>query len=506
MTMTPTKLLVLLVVWVIGILVSLELVLQVASLAAALIAPEGSRPPRRIRDNRRVVLCVGDSFTFGTGASSPAMAYPSQLREVLREMDPHHPALEWEVINHGWPGRNSSELLQRLPELLREYRPNYVVILVGVNNLWNTTEMDQSNPDFEGDLTGPPQANWRWRWRTRRLLRVAFVRLREPGMSASTSRTKRPGPARLQSRSKTPTTPQARKLAPELAAVVRRARGAYRNSDFERSVELIESVRPTLRDSGGLTGVERLVSVLRLQRRYADAVQEGLAGVRKYGKSARLARTLVKPLRSLGHRAQALEWAEAAVELAPEDPRGYEQLALAHIDLGHGFEAIRGATEAFARHRNEDRCADLYGRLFWHGFAGDRDRFTSEFDRLAVAGDLLSHAKRIFHARVGSAGLEKLREDLGLMTKAIGHTGAQLVLMTYPHPDAPRVVQQVIRDVGERHRVPVVDNSVVFSTLRSTVPDSYLFLPDGHCTDRGYSVISEQVAITIDRLERASSG
>ena len=33
---------------------------------------------------RRVVLCIGDSFTFGAGASAPEMnSYPTQLEQLL---------------------------------------------------------------------------------------------------------------------------------------------------------------------------------------------------------------------------------------------------------------------------------------------------------------------------------------------------------------------------------------------------------------------------------------
>src|SRR5215510_7996848 len=57
----------------------------------------------------RVVLCVGDSFTYGEGASAADMAYPSQLQRLLddardRSSDP--PGVVWRTVNDGWPGRN----------------------------------------------------------------------------------------------------------------------------------------------------------------------------------------------------------------------------------------------------------------------------------------------------------------------------------------------------------------------------------------------------------------
>ena len=62
------------------------------------------------------VLCVGDSFTFGIGASSTDTSYPSQLQTLLNAQgsDAH-----WRVINFGKPGANSGEVLRFLPRWLR---------------------------------------------------------------------------------------------------------------------------------------------------------------------------------------------------------------------------------------------------------------------------------------------------------------------------------------------------------------------------------------------------
>jgi hypothetical protein len=38
-----------------------------------------------LRPDDRVVLCVGDSFTFGMGASSPSRAYPARLETRLQQ-------------------------------------------------------------------------------------------------------------------------------------------------------------------------------------------------------------------------------------------------------------------------------------------------------------------------------------------------------------------------------------------------------------------------------------
>lgn len=87
-------------------------------------------------DNR--ILCLGDSTTYGIGASNVnEFSYPSQLQKLFDNKIPNN---NYEVINLGKPGINSSQLLNRFEKNVAEYKPDIVIIMVGINDPWNFEE------------------------------------------------------------------------------------------------------------------------------------------------------------------------------------------------------------------------------------------------------------------------------------------------------------------------------------------------------------------------------
>lgn len=103
----------------------------------------------------RCVLCVGDSFTYGLGATGEAGSYPRQLQALLRSRGEKS-----SVVNGGWPGQSSREVLLRLPQQLLRHDPKLVCILVGVNDPVVRPERVRGE-----DLIAAPSDGFRWRLR-----------------------------------------------------------------------------------------------------------------------------------------------------------------------------------------------------------------------------------------------------------------------------------------------------------------------------------------------------
>jgi acyl-CoA thioesterase I len=76
------------------------------------------------------IVAIGSSSTFGAGASSPAMSYPSRFAVELRELLPHTSVT---VINRGVNGETAREMLSRFDRDVLAAHPDLVLWQVGSN-------------------------------------------------------------------------------------------------------------------------------------------------------------------------------------------------------------------------------------------------------------------------------------------------------------------------------------------------------------------------------------
>lgn len=80
-----------------------------------------------------VVLALGDSLTYGTGAA-PEAAWPVQLEAMTG----------WSMVNGGVPGDTAERALERLPALLTEHRPVGVIVGIGGNDFLRRLPTDNT--------------------------------------------------------------------------------------------------------------------------------------------------------------------------------------------------------------------------------------------------------------------------------------------------------------------------------------------------------------------------
>ncbi len=111
-------------------LLLLELLLRVAGLVH--LWQENSK--KFSSDTSCKILCIGDSYTLGIGASN-GHDYPAQLQAIL---DSRCKARKFSVINRGVSSANSSMTLRQFgAELLDRIKPDIVILMSGGANAWN---------------------------------------------------------------------------------------------------------------------------------------------------------------------------------------------------------------------------------------------------------------------------------------------------------------------------------------------------------------------------------
>ena len=90
-------------------------------------------------DKRVRIVCLGDSTTAGTpGFLSPIEAPPGgegdEKSQYAYWMAKSHP--EWEVLNRGVNGERTDQILARFQRDVAEDKPKWVIILGGVNDIF----------------------------------------------------------------------------------------------------------------------------------------------------------------------------------------------------------------------------------------------------------------------------------------------------------------------------------------------------------------------------------
>ncbi|MBA3034589.1 MAG: arylesterase [Gammaproteobacteria bacterium] len=103
---------------------SLRTFLIASTLVALLLVGACGREPKHSSlPAGSVVLALGDSVTFGTGAA-PGEDYPTQLASLTG----------WAILNQGIPGDTSAGLKARVESALDETKPALVIVEIGGND------------------------------------------------------------------------------------------------------------------------------------------------------------------------------------------------------------------------------------------------------------------------------------------------------------------------------------------------------------------------------------
>ena len=95
------------------------------------------------------ILCLGESTT---APMSLDFSYPAQLQDMLNK---HEKNISYRVINEGVCGITTAEILFRLDDQLKKYKPHMIILLAGTNDSgltmkYQDTFFDKTITFFQG--------------------------------------------------------------------------------------------------------------------------------------------------------------------------------------------------------------------------------------------------------------------------------------------------------------------------------------------------------------------
>ncbi len=515
--------------------VLLEVCLQIASLFVAYAYDRNELTPGD--EGGKSILCIGDSFTYGVGASSPDNSYPSVMNKELTDRLPLRPNL----INAGWPGQNSRDLLAKLENQLEQHEPDLVFILIGINDKWSMPNELLLEPTSVAPDTAEPASQWKLRWRTGRLLLWFYGNIRpakndcednvennagsESGMADATANRQSP-----QAEIATPKTPMDRGTSllakGDLQGAIREFQlalqtqpgksakihqGLVQAYSMSGSRELALKSLNWLEDEyarePGRETTEALVISLAVVREMDRAVEIARKGVAQFPESS----TMWWFLGEEYYRRAQLTDAEAAYDRAIEsadkddpdwnaillrccartcaerDPEKAFKQIVAALLIDQDFPKSMVALDTCRKYISSDAAKRWLEEL---SLKPDEQRIAQA---LLVSLDPLSSKSGLDedHCRALESHVRQM------IDRCVAH-GAQPVLLTYPFP-IPEVEaicnrlasQTSVRVIGIRERFDVA--------LRRQKRDE-LFMPDGHCNDQGYQIMGKAAAEMASQL------
>ena len=481
------------------------------------------------------ILCVGDSFTFGSGASHPRHSYPMVLERLLREKH----GLDVEVTNLGWPGRNSRELLQYLGEQLERTRPAVLSVLIGGNDRWSGPAL--LTPEEIRVATASDR--FALRWRTRRLFALALrersdwvvpfedaetlskenspIASSKPTEAMRMAADKLLREAGIEPGSKTPHPEVPR--APELTLLLAETGALTTGRDYlgarNKLIDVTDEIagHPAVRR-------QRVEVFMRLgERERALAEIELLRSTHRRHATGETASALLAALHTAGLWDEAFATSRKTVVTFPDLPMAWQILghvslprdpgaaAIAYerfielSDLGHPRVLVRvgkyvGRSDPERALRILSAAALLKGsnsKALRSSLRAVVQRLSRESLQALLERDDLDDAGRHLLAKnfveltqpETDDYLQVLREHLVMIRRLASQYGAVTLFLSYPRSHA-----QIHEVHSSRPKEEYVQVRERFQKELETRSRKELFVADGHCNDAGYGILADTVA------------
>lgn len=427
--------------------------------------PTGNDPVPISKPGGKVILCVGDSFTYG-GLGTREDSYPAQLQEMIRQ---RYPKSNLTVINKGICETTSTELKEKLPRWIDSYQPDVIALLVGSADRFNAWHEKKEDTDIPGSWN-----KFFLDLRLIKMVRILYLNLKAKTLTwANWNRNLIQNGLDL-----SPMDIHERYLAEQKKA-------AFENSK---------------------TGALQEVWKLHAEGRTKEALQRGIDALKKDDRIPDAKDLML----AVTHFHFFLKAYSATVASLEDFKSKYSSSLLVHNALSYYLPAIG---KALFREMKFDEAVDHYlqairldpeeePNYYWMAKAY---AFQSRFDSQAMIRELLEIMEQhpdlsksdMFNSYLSyfrnidgkeSKTNEKLRSNLKSIVAMCAKKSILLIFQSYPieYPAA----NTILFDTAEKHCLPFLSHTKVFQSL--TDIDKYI-LDDDHCTPLGHQLMAENM-------------
>lgn len=425
------------------------------------------------------ILCLGDSFTYGIGASQ-GEDYPKQLERLLNLKSKGKIV---KVITGRPKSGNTTQILDYLQSNIDTLTPDIIIFMGGNNNHWN---YDGYYTYLKGKNIFSKFLNCLNRIRIYRLAKILWRDIKRKDNLLTK------GPQGIYEH-------KDRNLG------YKNSQSGFKNGwiykDEGRYDEAIRWFKEAI-EANSIEGsnYRGLGEVYCLYREYERAIYWFKEGIKVNPKDSSNYRGIGWTYRSQQKHEEAIKWFKEGIRLCPSDSDSYRGIGYVYLDKAEYKEAEKWFKKAIEIAPTIGVNYGGLGDIFWAQRQYDEiwaqwqcDEIVRFFRELAKKDNpiALSYLKLIEKGNLEEELDNWVKFDVTKMIKICLQKKIKIILQNYPHPD---IVNKVIEELAMEYSLPFVNNCHIFGKLwNKGERKEDFFVPDGHCNAKGYEIMAKNI-------------
>lgn len=490
-------------------LVTLEATLQLASLLQNKMLNKGLLNQKAKNNGQINILCMGDSFTQGVGASGMEYSYPMQLQRYLTKKS----FFNWKVFNSGVASSNSSELVHFIPKLFENFSVDYLCILIGLNDSWNYNLVGEGISNRTGNFisNGNKLIPWRLCFRTLKLFKMLVKYYQDVKKAKDVS----PGKNNISRKAENPQDLYilGRRLLsenrPQEASEIFTKIISMAPGHLDAQIQLADSYIPQKRIDEAkklaLTVREKILnnhSPIHMRLAWIfihlQEFQYAYDEIEQYKKDYPDEAEIYEAMGDIATRQYDYDVAEAyfqkAINKAPQRSVSYRPLGLIYVLRDKNFEkALNLLFKAYLLEKNKP-ITEFYLIIFTSLCHVSGDYFMELLNKFKIELGMDSNAYnelRMIYEKINNKfepGI--VRKNLVEISNLCLQSKVTPVFITYPMYTE---VNKVIREFCLEKNELMIDAEATFNDLLINNAREKYFVPDNHLTNEGYGILASKI-------------